>query len=105
MNDIFEKIFTILEERKKSNSQDSYVCSLYQGGSKKINEKIKEESQEVIEAALEKNKKNINYEICDLLFHVFVLAQYFDINLEEIKKELLRRFGTSGITEKENRNK
>lgn len=106
MSDIFEQLFEVLKERKTKNKQNSYVSSLYKKGLTKITEKIAEESQEVIEAALkEKDSSHITYEICDLLFHTFVLAQYYDIDLETIKSELSRRFGTSGITEKNNRKK
>ena len=42
-------------------------------------------------------------EICDLLFHTFVLAGYKNITLSDIKKELSRRHGTSGHTEKASR--
>ena len=40
--DFLQKLFDLIEERKGSNSQDSYAKSLFEAGSKKINEKVLE---------------------------------------------------------------
>jgi phosphoribosyl-ATP pyrophosphohydrolase len=100
---IFKKLFDILESRKTASADESYTASLFRKGIEKINSKVKEESGEVIEAALEDDKSHLTYEICDLLFHTFVLASYKNISLEEIEKELERRFGKSGLQEKKER--
>lgn len=105
MNKVFDKLFDIITERKSSSPEESYVAKLMFKGTKKINSKIMEEAEEVCEAALEEDKEHLVYEICDLLFHTFVLAGYKDIKLEEIEKELGRRFGMSGIAEKASRNR
>lgn len=102
-NKVFTSLFEILETRKSADPQKSYAASLFAKGSEGINKKITEEAQEVCEAALENNKDHLIYEICDLLFHTFVLASHNNITLDEIQNELLRRHGTSGLTEKENR--
>jgi len=103
--DIFDELFKIIEQRKEVNPEESYVSKLMHKGVQKINSKITEEAGEVVEAALEDDKKHLIYEICDLLFHTFVLAGYKNIAIDEIRKELERRFGVSGLTEKANRNK
>ena len=103
--DIFEKLFEVIDTRKRQDPSTSYVASLMHKGTEKINSKIVEESQEVCEAALEDDKEHLVYEICDLLFHTFVMAGYKDIKLNDITSELERRFGTSGHTEKASRSK
>ena len=103
--DVFSKLFEIIENRKTSNIEKSYVASLMHKGTKKINEKILEEANEVCEAAIENDKTHLIYEICDLMFHTFVLAGYKNITHEEIAAELERRFGMSGLEEKAKRNK
>ena len=103
MNNIFENLFQTIEERKSKDPSESYVSSLMQKGIEKINSKIREETEEVCEASLEDDKDHLVYEICDLLFHTFVLAGYKNITLSDIKKELSRRHGTSGHTEKASR--
>lgn len=101
--DIFNSLFDVIEERKKSSPDASYVAKLMHRGTEKINSKIMEEAEEVCDAALENDKEHLVYEICDLLFHTFVMASYKEITIDEIKKEFERRFGTSGLVEKAGR--
>jgi len=72
-------------------------------GTSKINSKITEEAAEVCEAALEDDREHLVYEICDLMFHTFVQAVHRGISLDDIRNELHRRFGTSGLEEKAGR--
>jgi phosphoribosyl-ATP pyrophosphohydrolase len=103
MNDVFDKLFEVIESRKKINPEESYVSTLFNKGTEKINSKIMEEAAEVCEASIENDKSHLTYEICDLLFHLFVLASYKEIKLNEIETELERRFGKSGLLEKKER--
>jgi len=48
-------------------------------------------------------REEIVYETADLLYHLLVLLGLYDIEPEEIYAELRRRFGISGIEEKESR--
>lgn len=105
MSLIFKNLFDVIEDRKKKDPSESYVSSLMHKGTEKINSKITEEADETCRAALENDKDHLVYEICDLLFHTFVLAGHKNISLEEIEAELERRFGTSGHKEKESRGK
>lgn len=104
-NDIFYRLFEVIDERKKASPESSYVAKLMDRGTEKINSKIIEEADEVCEASLEPDRQHLVYEICDLLFHTFVLASYKDITIEDIKSEFERRFGTSGLAEKAGREK
>ncbi|MCK4535705.1 MAG: bifunctional phosphoribosyl-AMP cyclohydrolase/phosphoribosyl-ATP pyrophosphatase, partial [Desulfuromonadales bacterium] len=45
------------------------------------------------------------YEVADLWFHTLVLLGYYDLPPERIYSELARRFGLSGLVEKESRTK
>lgn len=103
--DFLEELFQLIEKRKKADSNDSYVKYLQEAGTSKINEKILEETLELLEASSEtKDKKEkIIHETADLWFHVMVLLSNQDIELDEIVKELQSRFGTSGHIEKASR--
>ena len=101
--DIFDRLFDVINERKMNPSEKSYVASLMHKGTEKINSKILEEAGEVCEAAFEEGVDHLTYEICDLLFHDFVLASYRGVGLDEIRGELERRFGTGGLEEKAGR--
>ncbi len=104
--EVITSLYQVILERKGQTEDDrSYVASLFAKGTEKIAEKIAEESAELIEAAIEKDNKEIVYELCDLWFHTLVMLGHKDIDLGDVFTELARRFGRSGIEEKESRTK
>lgn len=103
MDETLNKLARILEERKNSDTQDSYVASLYAGGMDKILKKVGEEATETMIAAKNGNKKQIIYETADLWFHTLVMLAHASLGPEDILKELDRRSGTSGHKEKASR--
>jgi phosphoribosyl-ATP pyrophosphohydrolase len=104
---ILKKLAEVLEQRKQSSADDSYVASLHQKGLNKILEKIGEESVETILAARDSEQTGDNskvvYETADLWFHSLVMLSHLDIEVDEVLQELERRFGLSGLEEKANR--
>jgi len=102
---VLSELEKVLEERKNADPSKSYVASLYQKGTPRILEKIGEESGELIEAASVKENAEVLYEFCDLLFHSMVLLKHKGIRMIDVYDELGRRFGISGIAEKEARAK
>ena len=66
--------------------------------------KIREEADEVCVAINEESDEQVIYESADLLYHTLVGLGYRDISPDRVKQELAKRFGMSGITEKESRN-
>ena len=105
MDNILNTLEKILEERKSSTKDKSYVSSLYSKGVNSILEKISEESEEVIQAVKEEGRDEVIHEVADLWFHIMVLLRHEDISIEEIELELARRFGVSGHEEKASRKK
>ena len=105
MDNILLALEKILEERKLSSEDKSYVSSLYGQGTKKILEKIAEESNEVIQAVKKEGKDQVIHEVADLWFHLLVLLRHENIKVEEVELELAKRFGISGHKEKASRNK
>jgi phosphoribosyl-ATP pyrophosphohydrolase/phosphoribosyl-AMP cyclohydrolase len=53
----------------------------------------------------EESDEQVIYESADLLYHTLVGLGYRDISPDRVKQELARRFGMSGIEEKEQRAK
>ena len=83
--DFLHKLFNIIEERKNSTSEDSYVKSLYDQGAIKINEKILEETLELLEATSDlsdKKKEKVIHETADLWFHTMILLSNEEIKLK-----------------------
>jgi len=98
----------VIEDRKRNPAEKSYTQKLLTAGVAKIASKITEEAAEVNEAAAEEGeegRQHLIYEAGDLLYHLFVMLAARDIELTEVEEELARRFGMSGIEEKESRDK
>ena len=104
-NDILQAVYQIVRERKASPSEQSYTTSLMSKGVDKVLKKLGEEATELIIAGKGGKRDEIVYETADLFFHTLVLLGFYDIEPDEIFTELRRRFGVSGITEKESRGK
>lgn len=103
MSDILNKLTKVLQARKNADPQSSYVASLYKAGTDKILKKLGEEATETIIAGKGGKHDEIIYETADLWFHSLILLAHNDIDPDTILKELERRFGLSGIEEKESR--
>src|SRR5690349_9357429 len=104
---ILEALIAVIAERKAHPPPErSYVVSLLAGGVPKIGAKIVEEAGEVVSAADEPGdagRAHLIHEVADLLFHTLVLLGHKDVSWSEVEAELGRRFGVSGIVEKESR--
>lgn len=101
--EIFNKIAAVLEQRKNADPETSYVASLYAKGEDTILKKIGEESAELIIAGKTRDRQAVVHETADLWFHSLVLLSHLDLGPNDIILELDRRFGQSGIEEKDNR--
>lgn len=102
---VLSAVFATVLERKRTMPKNSYVATLLRGGTDTVCCKIAEEAGEVIKAAREQDKEQLTKELCDLIFHTFVLMADKDITLAEIEAELARRHGVSGLAEKASRRK
>ncbi len=100
---ILDAIYKVVLERKAESAEKSYVASLYAKGLDKILGKVGEEATEVAIAGKGGDRDEVVYEIADLWFHTLVLLGYYDLPPERVYAELARRFGLSGLEEKQNR--
>jgi phosphoribosyl-AMP cyclohydrolase / phosphoribosyl-ATP pyrophosphohydrolase len=103
--DILDALYHVIQERRQNPSEKSYVASLFTKGLDKILGKIGEEATEAAVAGKGGNPEEVVHEVADLFFHTLVLLGYYNLPPERIYAELRRRFGISGIVEKENRDK
>ena len=107
MSDTLNRVAQVLEDRKGADADSSYVASLYHKGLNKILEKVGEEAVETILAARDaevsgSNDKLIG-ETADLWFHSMVMLSKLGANPDQVLAELDKRFGLSGIDEKNSR--
>jgi len=93
---------TILERKNASSKQKSWTKKLLDDKELMLS-KIREEADEVCVAIDEESDEQVIYESADLLYHVLVGLGYRDVSPDRVKQELSRRFGVSGIVEKESR--
>jgi phosphoribosyl-ATP pyrophosphohydrolase len=104
---IMTALMGVIQERKaRPTDRPSYVADLLRGGVARIGAKIVEEAAEVVEAGDEPGeagRRHLVKEVADLVFHAMVLLGYRDLEWDDVEAELGRRFGVSGITEKQSR--
>jgi len=95
---------TVLERKNDNNTKKSWTKKLLNNKELMLS-KIREEADEVCVAINEESDEQVIYESADLLYHTIVGLGYRDISPDRVKQELARRFGMSGIEEKEGRKK
>ena len=103
---IFARLMQIIEDRRDNPPERSYTTSLFKGGIDKIGAKINEEAGEVVEAAREEGDaghEHLVHEAADLVYHLLVMLAHRGVKLDEVEAELQRRFGVSGLDEKQAR--
>ena len=98
--DVLTALSKVIESRKNADANQSYVASLHAKGLNAIAKKVIEEADETVEAAINADVDQVVYETADLWFHSLVLLSHFNLTHEEVLKELDRRFGVSGLEEK-----
>ncbi|MHB8471452.1 MAG: phosphoribosyl-ATP diphosphatase [Gammaproteobacteria bacterium] len=103
MNDILQQLSEVLEQRKRAAPDSSYVAGLYAKGLDAILKKIGEEATETVIAAKNGDARQIIYETADLWFHTLVMLAQQGLEVQAVLDELQRRFGLSGIEEKNRR--
>ena len=85
---ILEELISVIRQRKKSSTKESYTKKLL--SDKKLSiEKVKEEITELIEA-IEKNTNKV-HEATDVLYHLMVLLEANGIKIEDVMDELKKR--------------
>jgi len=82
----------VISDRKQhSNSEKSYVASLFEKGINKIAQKVGEEAVEVVIEAKDENDNLFLNESADLLFHILILLRAKGFQLQDIIKVLEKR--------------
>lgn len=81
----------IIELRKNSSDETSYVRQLFGKGINKIAQKLGEEAVELVIEAKDVNRELFLNEAADLLFHYIVLLQAKDCSLSDVIKVLEQR--------------
>lgn len=86
-----DDLMKLIKGRWKTPKEDSYTSYLFAEGIDKILKKVGEECTEVIIAAKDENKREMIYEIADLIYHLMVMMAERGIELKDIRDELTSR--------------
>ena len=81
----------LIAERKKNPVEGSYTVKLFNGGIKKIAQKVGEEATEVVIDAVDGDNERLKEETADLLYHLLVLLAEREIGLIEVVRILSER--------------
>ena len=101
--DSLDRLEAIIRDRRSGDPASSYVAKLTASGRAKIAQKVGEEATETVIAAIQDDKAALTGEAADLVFHLLVLLADAGLTLDDVRAELARREGMSGIEEKASR--
>jgi phosphoribosyl-ATP pyrophosphohydrolase len=98
--DTLDRLEATIRARRVADPSSSYVAKLTAKGRAKIAQKLGEEAVETVIAATSGDDTTIVPEAADLIFHLLVLLADAGLSLDDVRAELARREGLSGIDEK-----
>jgi len=100
---VIDTLYHTIIEKKNDDPKKSYTAKLLQGNENSMLKKIVEEAGEFTFAIKDADNDEAVYEAADLMYHCLVALASKNISPDRIKQELARRFGISGIEEKNSR--
>ena len=102
-HDVLARLADLIESRRGTDPDKSYVARLFARGPDQILKKIGEEATETVMAAKDGVHDKIVSETADLWFHTLVMLAQYGLRPEAVLAELARREGISGLEEKAGR--
>jgi phosphoribosyl-ATP pyrophosphohydrolase len=104
MIDQFDALLATIAARRTGDPASSYVAKLTAKGRAKIAQKLGEEAVETVIAAMGDDRAAIIAEATDLRSHLAALPPHAGLTFDDLRNELARREGVSGLVEKAERN-
>jgi phosphoribosyl-ATP pyrophosphohydrolase len=101
--DSLDALEAVIRERRGADPSTSYVAKLTAAGRARIAQKLGEEATETVIAAMADDKAALTGEAADLVFHLLVLLADAGLSLDDVRAELARREGVSGLDERASR--
>lgn len=100
---VIDNLYHVILDRKNDDPKESYTAKLLQGKENSMLKKIVEEAGEFTFAIKDNDQEEIVYEAADIVYHMLVAMASKNVNPDRVKQEIARRFGMSGIAEKNSR--
>ena len=98
--DVLDRLAAAIATRLSADPASSYVAALIAKGDDAVLKKIGEEATETVMAAKDGDKLRITAEVADLWFHCLILLARHGLGPGDVRAELARREGISGLAEK-----
>jgi phosphoribosyl-ATP pyrophosphohydrolase len=102
-DDPLDRLQATIQARRAAPADASYTAQLFARGRARIAQKLGEEAVETVIAAMGPDPAKIVPEAADLLYHLLVLLTDAGLSLDDLRTELARREGLSGLDEKARR--
>ena len=99
-DDVLDRLIARIALNRNADPATSYVAKMTAKGRAKIAQKLGEEAVETVIAAMGKDRNEIVLESADLVFHLALLLVDAGLSFDDVRAELERREGVSGIDEK-----
>ena len=99
-DDPLDRLAATIAARRDAPADTSYTAQLFARGRARIAQKLGEEAIETVIAAMGGEPRAIVPEAADLLYHLLVLLADAGLTLDDVRAELARREGVSGLDEK-----
>ena len=100
---VLQRLEREIAARKGSDPAASYVASLFARGQDAILKKVGEEATEAVIASKSGLASAVVHETADLWFHCLVMLSWHGLSASDVFRELERREGISGHSEKAGR--
>jgi len=111
MTDIIARLEAMIADRRAAltaapdAASGSYVARQLARGPLKLAEKLGEEAVETVIAAVAQDDAALVAESADLMFHLLLVLGARGLTLADVRRELERREGVSGLDEKAGRSR
>ena len=86
-----ESLAATIHGRRTASPEASYTAKLLGGPEDKLLKKVTEEATEVVLACKDRDHDHIRYEAGDLVYHLLVLLERYDVTIDELAGELNAR--------------
>lgn len=100
---VLKDLAATIASRRGADPASSYTASLLNKGVEKCAKKFGEEAVEIILAAASGDRKHTAAEAADVVYHLLVLLEAADVDLDDVLAKLREREGVSGHAEKASR--
>lgn len=88
---VLEALAATIASRKGADVDESYTARLLAGHEDKLLKKIGEEATEVVMAAKDADRAQLRYEAADLVYHLLVVCERWEVTLDDLAAELVSR--------------